>query len=215
MLSLIFNSSISGAQLHLDNLKGKDGEIGLRIGTGEYFGIINVGDSNTLAKRCEVEGISTKTKDYTERSLFATINKQESSLNVLIGSKKFTEGWSSWRVSTMGLLNVGRSEGSQIIQLFGRGVRLKGYRHSLKRTTKLDSSLTPPSMPKHIQSLETLHIFGIKADYMDEFKKYLEEEGLPTNDSDFKEFDIPIMPIVNLSAKKLKYLSEGRQGLQA
>ena len=41
---------------------------------------------------------------------------------------------------------------------------------------------------------------------MDEFKKYLEEEGLPTNDSDFKEFDIPIMPIVNLSAKKLKYL---------
>ena len=206
MLSLIFNSSISGAQLHLDNLKGKDGEIGLRIGNGDYFGIINVGDSNTLAKRCEAEGISTITKDYTERSLFATINKPESSLNVLIGSKKFTEGWSSWRVSTMGLLNVGKSEGSQIIQLFGRGVRLKGYKHSLKRTSKLDSSLTPPSVPRYIQNLETLHIFGIKADYMDEFKKYLEEEGLPTNDSDFKEFDIPIMPIVNLSAKKLKYL---------
>lgn len=206
MLSLIFNSTISGAQLHLDNLKGKDGEIGLRIGNAEYFGIINVGDSNTLAKRCEAEGISTITKDYTERSLFATINKPESSLNVLIGSKKFTEGWSSWRVSTMGLLNVGKSEGSQIIQLFGRGVRLKGYKHSLKRTSKLDSSLTPPSVPKYIQSLETLHIFGIKADYMDEFKKYLEEEGLPTNDSDFKEFDIPILPIVNLSAKKLKYL---------
>lgn len=206
MLSLVFNSSISGAQLHLDNLKGKDGEIGLRIGNSGYFGIINVGDSNTLARRCETEGISTITKDYTERSLFATINKPESTLNVLIGSKKFTEGWSSWRVSTMGLLNVGRSEGSQIIQLFGRGVRLKGYKHSLKRTSKLDSSLTPSSKPKYIQNLETLNIFGIKADYMDAFKNYLEEEGLPTNDSDFTEFDIPILPVVDISAKKLKYL---------
>lgn len=206
MLLLIFNSSISGAQLHLDNLKGKDGEIGLRVGNAEYFGIINVGDSSTLAKRCEAEGISTMSKDYAARSLFATINKPESSLNVLIGSKKFTEGWSSWRVSTMGLLNVGKSEGSQIIQLFGRGVRLKGYKHSLKRSTKLDSSLTPPSIPKFIQSLETLQIFGIKADYMDEFKKYLEEEGLPTNDSDFEEFDIAVLPMVDLKSRKLKYL---------
>lgn len=29
-------------------------------------------------------------------------------LHVLIGSRKFTEGWSSWRVSTMGLLNMGQ-----------------------------------------------------------------------------------------------------------
>ena len=212
MLSLIFNSNVSGAQLHLDDLRGKDGEIGLRIGNAEYFGIINVGNSNSLAKRCEAEGISTMTKDYTESSLFATINEPDSSLNVLIGSKKFTEGWSSWRVSTMGLLNVGKSEGSQIIQLFGRGVRLKGYKHSLKRTSKLDTSLEPPSIPKYIQNLETLHIFGIKADYMDEFKKYLEEEGLSTNDSDYKEFDIPILPIVNLNAKKLKYfkVKEGK-----
>jgi len=50
---------------------------------------------------------------------------------LLIGSKKFSEGWSSWRVSSMGLMNVGKSEGSQIIQLFGRGVRLKGYQFSL------------------------------------------------------------------------------------
>ena len=57
---------------------------------------------------------------------------------VLIGSKKFTEGWSSWRVSTMGLMNVGQGEGAQIIQLFGRGVRLKGHCMSLKRSGKID-----------------------------------------------------------------------------
>ena len=38
----------------------------------------------------------------------------------MIGSMKFTESWNSWRMSTMGLLNVGSTEGSQIIRLFGR-----------------------------------------------------------------------------------------------
>lgn len=206
MLSLVFHCSVTGAQLHLDNLKGKDGEIGMRIGNGEYFGIINVGDSSALAKKCEDAGLNVMSKDYTEKSLFATINKPDSTLNILIGSKKFTEGWSSWRVSTMGLLNVGKSEGSQIIQLFGRGVRLKGYKFSLKRSSALDSSLQPDSKPRFMHNLETLNIFGIKADYMEQFKQFLEDEGLPTNDSDWEEFELPVLPIANLRGKRLKYL---------
>lgn len=202
MIGWVFHCSVVGAQLHLDNLKGKDGEIGMRIGNNEYFGIINVGDSSTLAKKCEEAGISVMSKDYTERSLFATINKPDSSLNILIGSKKFTEGWSSWRVSTMGLLNVGRSEGSQIIQLFGRGVRLKGYKFSLKRSSALDSSIQPETKPRFMHNLETLNIFGIKADYMEQFKLFLEDEGLPTNDSDWDEFILPVLPVTDLRRKK-------------
>ncbi len=206
ILKTIFNSEVSGAILHLDNLKGIDGEIAMRVGNGEYFGIINVGDSAGVIKKCEENGISTIAMDYNEKSLFATINKPKSSLNILIGSKKFTEGWSSWRVSTMGLLNVGRSEGSQIIQLFGRGVRLKGYKYSLKRTSALDSSVAPDKLPKHISTLETLNIFGIRADYMELFKMILQEEGLPANDSDFIDMTIPVMPTVNLAGKRLKYI---------
>ena len=206
MLKTIFNSEVAGATLHLDNLKGIDGEIGMRVGNGEYFGIINVGDSAGVVRKCEENGISTMTMDYSEKSLFATINKPKSTLDVLVGSKKFTEGWSSWRVSTMGLLNVGRSEGSQIIQLFGRGVRLKGYKYSLKRSSALDSSIAPDKLPKHINTLETLNIFGIRADYMELFKMILQEEGLPANDSDFIDVTIPVMPTVNLAGKRLKYI---------
>ena len=206
MLKVIFNSEVSGATLHLDNLKGIDGEIGMRVGNGKYFGIINVGDSASVTNKCADNGISTMTMDYNERSLFATINKPESSLNILIGSKKFTEGWSSWRVSTMGLLNVGRSEGSQIIQLFGRGVRLKGYKMSLKRSRELDTSIAPETLPKHLSTLETLNIFGIRADYMELFKILLQEEGLPANDSDFIDVNIPVLPTVNLAGKQLKYI---------
>jgi hypothetical protein len=43
----------------------------------------------------------------------------------------------------MGLMHVGRSEGSQIIQLFGRGVRLKGYEWSLKRSGHSHAPLRP------------------------------------------------------------------------
>src|SRR3546814_20660501 len=65
----------------------------------------------------------------------------------------------------MGLMNVGQTEGSQIIQLFGRGVRLKGYGSSLKRSgkTELPDDMT---RPKDIGVLETLAIFGIREDYM-------------------------------------------------
>ena len=123
-------------------------------------------------------------------------------MHLLIGSKKFTEGWSSWRVSTMGLMNVGKGEGAQIIQLFGRGVRLKGYDLSLKRSgnTQLPEGV---ERHKHIGVLETLGIFGIHADYMAQFRDFLDEEGLPIND-DRIEFLLPVTK--NLGTQKLKMI---------
>jgi hypothetical protein len=206
MLNRIFNSTISGAELHLDNLKGADGEIGLRIGDADYFAVINVGDDAKLVKLCEEKGFSTADKDFSD-SLFHNINDKNSKINILIGSKKFTEGWNSWRVSTMGLMNVGKGEGTEIIQLFGRGVRLKGYKFSLKRSDKLDIGIKPNDIPKDIKYLETLYVFGIRADYMQQFKEYLEEEGLPGNDSKFEELSIPVLPAVELiNSKNLKIL---------
>ncbi|MBC8049862.1 MAG: hypothetical protein H7X92_06920 [Chitinophagales bacterium] len=64
----------------------------------------------------------------------------------------------------MGLMNVGQTERPQIIQLFGRGVRLKGYGSSLKRSGKAQLR-DGIEHPKHIGVLETLSIFGIRADY--------------------------------------------------
>ena len=98
---------------------------------------------------------------------------------MLAGARKFIEGWNSWRVSNMGLLNIGRSEGSQIIQLFGRGVRLRGRDMTLKRSSALDGA----PHPDHIRLLETLNIFALRANYMDQFKDYLESEGINTQES--------------------------------
>jgi hypothetical protein len=129
---------------------------------------------------------------------------------LLIGSKKFSEGWSSWRVSSMGLMNVGKSEGSQIIQLFGRGVRLKGYQFSLKRSTGLDDYQKPETIKQIkplLRHLETLQIFGIKADYMEQFKSFLEEEGLPVNDSSWITINIPTVQKEIVAQNKLKLIA--------
>lgn len=188
----------SGGNIHLDNLKGIDGEIGIRVGNSKYFGVINVGDDKKLLELCAKNGLHTSEVDFRD-SLFRDISNKDSHINLLIGSKKFTEGWSSWRVSLMGLMNIGRSEGSEIIQLFGRGVRLKGKGMSLKRSKAIDGA----NAPKHIQTLETLNIFGVRADYMKTFKEYLEEEGLPTNDT--IEISLPVIKTFDPS-KKLKVL---------
>lgn len=166
------------------------GEIGLKVGEyGEYFGVINIGDTSGLLKNCEQKGIIVHTEEFVSKSLFQSINTPDSKIKILIGSRKFTEGWNSWRVSTMGLINFAKGEGSQAIQLFGRGVRLKGYEGCLKRSRKLDFRVTAPA---YIELLETLTIFGVKAQYMEDFKSYLEQEGAPTNETVHK-FRLPVI----------------------
>lgn len=197
-LATLFNAP-GGGGLHVENLKGAAGEVAVRVGDNDPFGVINVGDDAKLVKHCEENGLNTAEREFSG-SLFQELGQSNSTVNVLIGSKKFTEGWSSWRVSTMGLMNVGRGEGAQIIQLFGRGVRLKGAGMSLKRSGR---AILPEGLerPKHIDTLETLQIFGIRADYMAQFRDFLEEEGLPTNDERV-EFFLPI--IKNLGRRPLK-----------
>lgn len=192
LLRLVFNAEGVGDEprLHMENLRQVPGEIGLKIGDlGEYFGVISIGDTTGLIKNCEKKSIVVKTEEFVSESLFRSINDRSSNIKVLIGSRKFTEGWNSWRVSTMGLINFAKGEGSQAIQLFGRGVRLKGYEGCLKRSRKLDIQI---AMPKHIELLETLTIFGVKAQYMEDFKSYLELEGAPTNDN-IREFHLPVI----------------------
>lgn len=197
ILKRLFNCD-SRQRLKLVNMKGCSGELSLRMGD-EPFGLINIGDDAAFFKLCEDETAFDTESDEFATSLFGTLNRKGNNLNILIGSRKFTEGWSSWRVSTMGLLNMGQGEGSQIIQLFGRGVRLKGQDYSLKRST-------PGQRPKglHLDKLETLNIFGVRAGYMAKFKEYLQEEGITPSD-EIIELNFETRP--NLPQNRLKTLS--------
>lgn len=178
ILEQVFHSPAGGG-LHLCDIRGNKGELGLKVSGAEgYFGLIYIGDSPQFKRLVEDDqaGIVLE-EDVISGSLFEGVNSPDSRINILIGAKKFIEGWNSWRVSNMGLLNIGRSEGSQIIQLFGRGVRLRGRDFSLRR-----SAATEGMHPPKVRLLETLNIFAVRADYMAQFRSYLEREGMDCED---------------------------------
>lgn len=175
-----------GGGLQLLDLRGCEGELGIKsAGAEDYFGVIYIGDTSKFKKLVHenVHGIEVG-DDLLHTSLFDEINEPDSTVEILAGARKFIEGWDSWRVSNMGLLNIGRSEGSLIIQLFGRGVRLKGRGMSLKRSSALNDEIHPSD----IKLLETLNIFALRADYMSKFREYLKSEGILAHET----IDLPL-----------------------
>lgn len=174
------------------DIKNAEGELGLKVGENDYFGVINIGDVSGFKKRLEDAGIPVM-QDAVSNSLFETIKKDKTTINVLIGSKKFIEGWDTWRVSSMGLLNIGTGQGPQIIQLFGRGIRLKGKGMSLQRSGEKSA----------VQYLERLNIYGIKADYLSRFLDAIKRE-----DVDYETIQIPVKPQHKEKWGRLYYIAK-------
>jgi len=189
----LFNAN--GGMLQIYELKSAEGELGLRIGESEYFGVINIGDVGGFKKLLVEKGIEVKSDRFAP-SLFERVNEANSNINVLIGAKKFIEGWDSWRVCSMGLINMGKGEGPQIIQLFGRGVRLKGEELSLKRSNE---------NKYHIKSLETLNIFGLNADYIYSFLETIRKEEV-----EYEEIKLPIKRLEETKWKTLYTLKSAK-----
>lgn len=175
IINEVFNSA-EPDQLLLWVISKADGEIALRIkGSENYFGLINIGDVSTFKTSLESEFTFEQDK-LTEPLFDAIAANKEKPINLLIGARKFIEGWNSYRVSSIGLINFGRAEGAQIIQLFGRGVRLRGKNHSLKRSERIEF--------QNIDIVETLNIFGLNADYMKKFRDDLNQEGVKVRKSE-------------------------------
>ena len=170
-------------RLHVVYLTAGEGELHLRTADNDPFGVVNVGDSAALYKLLTESRGSGPDPDFdvdremgfAER-LFAGVDRPDSTVNVVIGARRFIAGWNSWRVSTMGLMHVGVGEGPEIIQMFGRGVRLKGWNMSLKRHR--ESGAPPPEDGGKLAELEKLHIFGLRANYMQTFRDLLQREGV-------------------------------------
>jgi len=207
ILKRVFDGSSSG-KLQIERLKGGAGEILLRApmsDTNRPFGLVNVGSPKELCGHLKALPELADAVTFAEESdvtdpIFQSVRESSSPVNLLIGSKKFVEGWDCWRVSTLGLMHVGRSEGAQIIQLFGRGVRLIGWEWCLKRSNKSPAPVHPP----YIHELELLNVFGIEADFMMKFKEYLRSEGLPGNEK--RRFEKIPLNVTYDFGKKLKII---------
>ena len=193
-LAPVFNGDHAGT-LTLTRCAAVADEIYLSWGDGGYWGIVNVGNGDKFFNDCEGHPelmdahkqplvLLRKVPIVERRFQFGDIDLPGSPINVLVGSRKFAEGWNCFRVSVIGLINLGSSKGNKIIQIFGRGVRLKGLKGDGKRRfvehvedyAALVANDTPDN---RLRRLETLNVFSLKASYLEVFLKGLEQEMPP------------------------------------
>lgn len=199
----------AGGTLGVQLLKNAAGELAVKAGEAEPFAVVNVGDPAAVAEACAANGVVRLEDDMARESLFKAIHNDDSPVNLLVGSRKFTEGWNSWRVSSIGLMHVGKGAGTQIIQLFGRGVRLRGYRMSLRRSSVLPPSQKPPS-PKNLRQVETLQVFGVKATYMNTFQTWIRDEVPEAMEKELRNLPVvKTLPDRKLKTLRLKEVIEG------
>lgn len=153
-------------------LKGASGEMGLGLVRGDevhYFGVVNVGDAAGLKKALETAKLPVDEDAFTP-SLFDNLDESNSGVNILVGSRRFAEGWDNYRASSMTLLRLGQGEGSLIIQMFGRVVRFAGKNKDGKRLAKPSPDIKP---------LQTSYVYGLKSAYLETFLNGLYANGVP------------------------------------
>lgn len=152
-------------------------ELGIRLPGAQadrWCGTAYVGDARKLADKLKARGCTVETEDAVTGSLFQRLDTMPQ-LRFLIGSRMFIEGWSSFRVSTLGLLRIGSGAGTQVVQLFGRGVRLAGAGGRLQRS-RFVPDLGPH--PADIDTAESLYVFGVRAAYVNTWLEAMQREGL-------------------------------------
>lgn len=187
----VFNDQYNG-KLTLTRSPGIGDEIWLSFGDGEFWGLINVGNGEKFFSDCESHPALQDTGGEPRVTLrkaaivnprchFDAIDDIASPINVLLGSRKFAEGWNCFRLSVIGLINLGSSKGNKIIQIYGRGVRLKGLRHDGKRRHLAHNedyaSLVADDTPENrLRRLETLNVFSLNRSWLATFLKALEQD---------------------------------------
>ena len=191
----IFGGNIIGTLVVARN-PDNNSELLLSYGDGEKWGMINVGDAASFYNSIENPRIETRVEAIENPNLhFENLDDPTSPINVLIGSRKFAEGWNSYRLSVIDLINLGSAKGNLIIQIFGRGVRLRGKGGDGKRR-HIDHKpdyylLRQRDREDDIRRLETLTVFSLKRSYLEHFLKEVHAGGVQFQ----HVFKIPVNPI--------------------
>lgn len=184
------------SRLRAARRKDAEGEVQLRVGEGEPFAVVNVGEPAEVLKELEKpahRGWVQVEPDITGGSLFDRLGDAACRTTMLIGSRKFMEGWNCFRVSMLGIHSIGKSAGTQIVQLFGRGVRLRGRDGSLRRASTEKGRGAPGSEVEKLRVLETISLFTVNAAYMAEFERDVNEALGGDSEGDVVVESIPIV----------------------
>jgi len=131
LLQAVFNTSAPG-QIEILFRPSNRKEVAFKMKTSEEaFALIRIGDVSEWLTH-ELAGYEVNRR-FSNEGFFDQLNQPDSSINLLLGSRSFYEGWDSNRPNVIMYINIGTGTDAKkfILQSVGRGARIEplpGYR---------------------------------------------------------------------------------------
>jgi len=189
----IYNSKTSGEIEILRRISNKK-ELAFKLKTSDKaFALIKIGDISGWLKD-ELVGYEIQER-FEDESYFENLNKEDSVINILMGSRSFYEGWDSNRPNVINFINIGMGENARkfILQSVGRGVRIEPLKDKRRRLLELYKSqeigedlfnqIKDKALP-----MESLFIFGTNREALKTILEELELEGKGEGESQLSLF---------------------------
>jgi len=181
ILKNVFNSDRPG-KIEVLKIPGNKQEIVFKLATSDTpFGLIKIGDISEWIKN-KLSGYEIIEK-FDNESIFKKINQNDSDITILMGSRSFYEGWDSNRPNILLYINIGKGTDARkfVLQSIGRGVRIEPLPNKRKRmqfllNNKEISSEDYNTIKNYIQPIETLFVYGTKAENLKEVIETLKQE---------------------------------------
>lgn len=181
ILENVFNTETNG-NIEVLKIPGNKQEIILKLATSEKpFALIKIGDISEWIKN-KLSGYQIIEK-FDNESVFRNINNGDADINILMGSRAFYEGWDSNRPNIILYINIGKGTDAKkfVLQSIGRGVRIEPLPNKRKRVQFLynNKEINNDAYEKiknSISIIETLFVYGTKAENLKEVIETLKEE---------------------------------------
>lgn len=186
ILKYVLNATTPG-NIEVLKIPGNRNELIFRLMTAEKpFALIKIGDISGWLKD-KLEGYEIN-ESFENESYFRRINRDDSDINVLMGSRSFYEGWDSNRPNIVLFVNIGVGSDAKkfVLQSVGRGVRIEPQKHQRKRLQSLFNAKGVneqlfEKVKNLILPIESLFVFGTNAENLKEIIKTLKEEKQDKN----------------------------------
>ncbi|WQR68879.1 DEAD/DEAH box helicase family protein [Helicobacter pylori] len=153
-------------------------EIAFKLNTSDkVFCLIRIGDiTEWICEKLKSVKVVSKNLSFKEESYFSQID--ESSINILVGSRAFDTGWDSTRPSVILFLNIGLDDDAKklVKQSFGRGVRIESVKNQRQRLAylEIDEAIKKVLKP-NAAMLETLFVIPTNHASLEAILKFQKE----------------------------------------
>jgi superfamily II DNA or RNA helicase len=186
VLNYVFNTKNSGS-IEISFRPSDKSQVGFKLTTSDrYFALIKTGEMPQWLKD-ELNRFNINHR-FESEGFFETLNRDDSDINVLMGSRSFYEGWDSNRPNLLLFVNIGVGSDAKkfVLQSVGRGVRIEPQKYQRKRLQNLlNAKVVTEQLFEKVKNLilpiESLFVFGTNAENLKEIIATLKAEKQDKN----------------------------------